>query len=785
MNNQPASQQASGGLNISPGDIVYTIFRHLKKIILFAILGVVSGAVIYKLWPDEYQSNAKLIIKFVAEDRGIVDAEQDTRVVSYGARGTGYIIAAEQAIVTSLDLARAVAEDIGPERIITDSETEPTINAAAGFIRKNLSVVNPKYTNMLAVSIKHPDPDLPTEILQSVIDNYFEMHLSLHRKSDAFEGFVTRETDQMRMRLQQTETEIQAQLEKADVISIGDAKQRISTDISSIRHRILETQSIIAELTSAAASLSSANDEDTDEEANENVLPRTASPSKELAAAISDYSAKQQNLELLRSRERTLRLQFTEENSRVKAVIKQIENVEQSLATLRQDYPELLAYDTPGEQSSEAAAGESLPSSNPRLDQIRIIANQARLKVLNDQLAQLKTEAKKIDSIEITVNELLRRKALQESKYRALLESMEKARVQEELGGGVNNIGIVESPSPAYRAQSKKLQFSAGAIVGIGIIGLAWALVCDILLDRSIKRPTEIQRSLGIPLFMSLPDLNDKKFLKANPRASRHQLQQAGKIKQLEAAKKSEYKPKSPTLQAAAISDPEQYGNGPLAQTETIGAWDEEHALSEHFEGLRDKVITYFESKNLTHKPKLIGMTGLGSGSGVTTIASGLAGSLSKIGEGSVLLVDMTLGQETAQQFYKGKSLLNLDEVLEASEEAKVENNLYVVAEGSNGTKLPRIMPQRFNKIMPKLRASDFDYIIFDLPPVSPISSTPRLASFMDTVLMVVESEKTNRDVANQAIELLADSKAHLGGILNKTKSRVPKKLEQDLLSQA
>lgn len=263
---------------------------------------------------------------------------------------------------------------------------------------------------------------MPTSILQSIIDNYFEMHLTLHRKSDAFEGFVTRETDQMRMRLQQTETEIQAQLEKADVISIGDSKERISADISRIRHGILETQSTIAELTSTAASISNTTDNGSGSEQTETAPSLSSSPSKEFAAVISDYSATLQNLDLLRARERNLRLQYTEENNRVIAVRKQLANVEESLNNLRQEHPELLTFEAATDQGGENVSGENLPSNNPRLDQIRIIASQARLKVLNEQLAQLKAEAKKIDGIEITVNELLRRKALQESKYRALLE---------------------------------------------------------------------------------------------------------------------------------------------------------------------------------------------------------------------------------------------------------------------------------------------------------------------------------------------------------------------------
>ena len=795
MNNPPPAQPA--GFKLTPGDIIYTLFRHLRKIILFGILGAVAGAAVYKLWPDAYVSSAKLMIRFIVEDRGISDTEQATREISYGARGTGYIITGEVAILRSFDLAVEVAEAVGPARIINDPERDATATAtaAAGKILANLVVDNPRATNMLNISVTHENRETAREIVAKLIELYQERHLKIHRTSGKFEDYATRETDQMRMRLLQTEEELQAERAKANIVSVASAKQSISSEIASIRSRLLDTQTALAEtstlISQQEASLKANSPAEEQPEAEEAPSSSVVSNalSAELREATTRFSELRLREELLRGRERQLSLQYTAENPQVRATRKQLSDLATEIENLQKSYPELMGL-------AEAAGAQSLAAldssgnnvfASLEASRLNVVGLAARKQALETALKDRLAEAARIDQVELKINELERRKLLQESKYHSLLESAEKARVQEALGDGrVNNIGIVQSPSPAGLAASKKIQFAAGAAAGIGLIGLAWAFLVDLLLDRSIKRPTEIQRNLHIPLFMSLPDMSDKRFMKLPGKgADRALLLQSGKTRQQAALNQApEYKPKSPTLQAAALSQPEIYQTK-TPEAKSIAPWDDGHALNEHFEALRDKVITYFESKNLTHKPKLIALTSIGEESGVTTIASGLAGALSKVGEGNVLLVDMTLGQETAQQFYNGKNVLNLDEVLEDSSEARVENNLYVVAEGTNGMKLPRIMPQRFNKIMPKLRASDFDYIIFDMPPVSPISSTPRLASFMDVVLMVMESEKTNRDTAQQAIELLGESKAHLGGILNKTKSHVPKKLEQDLLSQA
>ena len=190
----------------------------------------------------------------------------------------------------------------------------------------------------------------------------------------------------------------------------------------------------------------------------------------------------------------------------------------------------------------------------------------------------------------------------------------------------------------------------------------------------------------------------------------------------------------------------------------------------------------YFEVRNLTHKPKLVAVTGAHGKSGATTMAVGLAASLSETGDGNVLLVDMNLEHGAAHQFYKGKPGCGLDDALESKtrDSAMVQDNLYVV-NGSNGDKLPRILPKRFANLLPKLKASDYDYIIFDMPPISQTSVTLRLSGFMDMVLLVVESEKTNRGVVQRASALLAETKANVSVVLNKSHNYVPALLHTEI----
>ena len=394
------------------------------------------------------------------------------------------------------------------------------------------------------------------------------------------------------------------------------------------------------------------------------------------------------------------------------------------------------------------------------------MALESRIKILNSQLDQIRTEAASVDEMEASILELQRKKQLEEANYRYFSASLEQARIDAALGAGrVTNIGRIQEPSPPFRDRSKSLKMVAAVAIGGVLCGLAWAFLIELYLDRSVKRPSEFETKLGLPLFLSIPDVSRNGYRRLAHAA----------------------KPEPLLLKNGEGDAPPVTKNGTSEENgrHQLETWSHHHPLRPFYEALRDRLVVYFEVRNLTHKPKLIAVTGLGRGSGVTTTAASLAACLSETGDGNVLLVDMNLEQGAAQQFYKGEPVCGLDEALYYKDNALVRDNLYVVTGGSNGDKLPRILSKRFTNLMPKLKASDFDYIIFDMPPISQTSVTPRVAGFMDMVLLVIESEKTDRDIVQQANALLGESKANVCAVLNKTRTYVPQRVHQEFLSDA
>jgi succinoglycan biosynthesis transport protein ExoP len=737
-----SSSTNSSAPSLQVGDIYYVLFRHKWKIILCTLASFAAAYGIYKKNPPPFQSDARLFIRFIiSEGRSSEPGDNDTVTMSPDGRGAT-VINAELEILNSRDLAEIAAKNIGPEKILAGVSDGRTLTEAASVVKAGLTVTAPSRSSTIQVSFRHPNPEMAQLVLQEVVRSYLKRHVEIHRAAGMVGDFLAQETDQLRARLAQTEEALRKVNNQAGVVSLEESKQAYSAQMNRIRESIFTAQADLAARTSVFEQLTKSVNtpqpaDGPDPDANP-VPPQQIETYQRLLAQLSH----------LRKREQELLNYFKEGAVRVQDVRAQMSEVDAQRQQLVTQFPGL-ARVAPSVTMSNS---DRIGGFDPQAEAAQIMALQARIKILGQQMEQVKTEASNLDQLEVSILELRRRKELEEANYRRYSASLEHSRIKEAMGDGkVSNISIVQSPTPPSRDWLPIRKIAGGVAISGLVLGLAWAALIEFFLDRSVRRPGEVERLLHAPLFISIPKLKIAGRL-ANQRAA--------------------------ALPAPASINGTS-GTHPSDGASTDNRLAPPSEIEPFHQTLRDRLISYFDSINLRHKPKLIAVTGLGRNSGVTTTAAGLARSFSETGEGNVLLVDMTQGQGSAQHFQRGTKI-GLDQLLDARNSAFVRDNLYVVSEHSGGERLAKGMPQRFNQLVPKLKASDFDYIIFDMPPVNQISITPRLAGFMDMTLLVIESEKTERHIAERATELLAQSKTNVGVVLNKNKSYVPAKLHQD-----
>lgn len=734
------------GPSIRIGDIYYVLFRHKWKILFISLIGLSAATYLYfSGWEVNWMSQSKLLVKYV------VESKQPTPSPTEGLKSVEESpISTELEILSSVDVAAETASRLRPDiiaRLTNQTDTTNTWEEAVGPIQKGLKLEVPNRSSVIEVGFQHPDREVVRPVLQELIMVYLNKHVSIHQGQGLFDRALENQTSSLKNALRETENQLREARAKVGVVSVEESKRFNIEQLQKLRHEMFEAQTElqVGQQTIAMYLASRQHTNTADGE------PQITSQVP--AAKAAEYGRIRGQLENLAKREQDYLVSFTPESVLVKGVREQIEAQMKAKEQLESEYPSLMTAGVAG-----APTGLQDPISKAAYS---TNALSIRLASLAAQIKFYDEENKRLEAAEAEINELQRDKERQEQSFKYFSMTWDQTQANSKLrDAGTANISEIQRPSLPFHAPSKRLK--AIAMIALGSIAgaLALAFALEFVVDRSFRRASDVERQLGLPLLISIPRM------RLNGRAKPMLPAGAKMISNGEG-------------DAAETGDPSRA----VAKRGANQPWQPHPALCPFAETLRDRLITYFEMKGLTHKPKLVAVTSCGEGAGVSTVSAGLAASLSETGEGNVLLVDMNMRNGAAHQFHKGELARGIDELLELDkrEGSMVQDKLYLASEGGTSDSMPSVLPQRFKNLVPKIKASDYDYIIFDMPPVSQISMTPRLAKFMDMVLMIVESEKTDRDVVKRATNLLSESKTNVGVVLNKSRRYVPKALQQEM----
>ena len=230
--------------NLDRNDILFALFKHKRKIIVCAAAGLLAGAAVYFLYPPVYESQAKLLVRYLVE-RSSVDAIDNS-----AGRGATQLaenaLGSEIEILTSWDLALQAAEAVGVKRLLPNTSGVPTKEAAATVVAKGLEVGARKGSNIIFVSYQNRNPQLATLVLNELVNRYFNKHLEVHRSAGAFD-FVTQQTDQVRARLNQTEDALKDVKQKAGIVSLTDSNAALSAEVTRTEDQLHAAEAELAE----------------------------------------------------------------------------------------------------------------------------------------------------------------------------------------------------------------------------------------------------------------------------------------------------------------------------------------------------------------------------------------------------------------------------------------------------------------------------------------------------------------------------------------------------------
>jgi succinoglycan biosynthesis transport protein ExoP len=819
---------------ISLGDITYVLFKHKWKIILCTLLFAAGAAAYFWKARPPYVSEAELMIRYLVDNS--VEDDINTKVGTGTGRLMDGVVEGQLAIVTSWDVAFITARETAaelagiqlPEKQSSEpaDSTQPRVpsseeetkagaaisgqmqlapelearlqrayvqlladdlepvpgnvkdvslwlqSSAATSILKHLTATAERGSAVIQLAFRHRDEAVPQSVLKHLIIAYRKKHLEIHRPPPTGNA-LTKPGQDSTAAQKKAYKDLQDTLTKLKVSSIAEGQQlygpglamaladfqKANADFEEQKTRVAELEKSVplqaapenpgaAETPPNGNASSNASTQPVplvaDKQATPVVPQATEAQAPIDSMVLNNYREILQSLSLARQQHSEDAMKFVPGSEGLRARGRVVQELEAKRMAMEKLYPNLAA--AAPSVAAGTASGAPLDLSGQKAE---LAALQVRREAAKKRHEELVVDAQKFNDAlpvllsmqqEVEVAQMNYREAtLQEQRWGmdALLKST----------NSTPNIRGIQVPTPAIKDVRLRNRIAIGLLAGGPALGVGLVLVFGLLLNRTIKRPLEIEEGLGMPLMMSIPYYTKKQRLKS-------------------------MRPMGAGKATKALQEIES-GRGP---------WEKSHFIHPYAEAVRDRLMMYFEATGNIRKPKLIAVTGYSVGAGTSTVAAGLASSLSEIGEGKVLLVDMSGSQGAAHPFFDGEPAVSITKALRlpgltngiTKTEVGENRNLVVARADSPAGGITSIGLRR---LMPELKASEFDYIVFDMPPLGQTKPTATVAGMMDKVLVVVEAETNTRSDVRRGYRDLVQAGANASVLFNKARTHGPKAL--------
>src|SRR6184192_3809443 len=481
--------------NFNLRNILFALFKWKRTILGLALFGIVVAAGVYFFYPAVYESDARLLVRYVLERSGYdpVDALQGQGTRGGSGLTIDAVIAAEVSILTSWDLSVQVAEALGPNRVLPGAKA-PTVVGAAAAINSGLGTTTAKGSNIIGVSYQDRKPEVATAVLNELVNRYFTKHLEAHRSAGAFD-FVSQQSDQIRARLNQTEDALKALKAKAGVMSLQDSMASVGAQSSHLEEQIRAAENDLAEEQAKVKQIERGglpvDLNETDNAKDNTPAPPTQASTKD----IGDYQALVTNLTKLRETQLEMSAKYTPENVMIKMNQAHITDLENQKRNLEKKFPELAISGAKGSGQLDL-----------RVERARLAGMKSKLDDLRRQKIELQDRMKQLADVGPQIASLERNKELEEANYKYYSGTLQKARVDEALDPSkMPNISAIQRPSPPGIVTTTRNKIALGFAGGGLALGISLALLFEMVLNHSYKRRSEVELQLRSPVMLSIP----------------------------------------------------------------------------------------------------------------------------------------------------------------------------------------------------------------------------------------------------------------------------------------
>ena len=757
-------------------DVFYVFFRHSRPAALafFAVLVTVSVYVASK--PQSYRSEARLMVRLGRESVSLDPTAATGKTVSVS-KSHQNEINSELEIIQSRDLLASVAAKTLVGNLDGGTELlEAARNEAAADLAERLRVEALEDTNIIRIAYDDPDRSRAQTVLTELIERYLERHIEVYRTPGAYEFFSEQVAERAR-KINELEIRTRDLKNESGIASIEDEREGL---LERVHRRMLEIEDQRAELAAI----------DAERESADLAMPQVSDLRAELAsieaekASVTDAlfaddreastaaGEPQRSTESLREELNTLRIQeedlsarFTDaypplrsvrtriaeakrllDSAKVSRQVELSAQIESQVGTQRSSF---LARLDSRRAALQARIDSHLAGFSAQLD-LRRSAVLARIRVLEGQVRIARERLEELNGQEILLARLNHELEEQRANYSRYAESLEQARIDQALENEqISNISLVQPATFPVAAQGPSRAF----LVALGLILAAMAgtgvAFCLEFLDDSIHSPSVAEDRLQLPVLAALP--------KSVPDSTSGELFLRNGVGVVGGV----------TAELSALRDQLRSWRSDRSRAFPSSSPEEVASIS--------KGVLRVRPGHGPSSPALLAITSCEIGSGVSTIASSVAAALARDGV-KVLLVRTSGGLNGA---LADKAHSNGHR---ARGERGIEAGAKVTAEGVglhtlDVSSLEHGSLSSVDELLWQLRsgAQDFEFVILDLPEISGMDSTTRLAALSDGVLLVVQADNTRWQAVDRAKQILVKAQANvLGTVINRRQFPIP-----------
>ena len=720
MNPTVPQTSRAGLLRVSSLRDFYTVlFRHR----LAATVGALSTLALFLglalLLPDRYRSEAKILL------RAGLDARVDPTLAAGGERVSvsetrESQINSEIEIMTSEPLLRRAAEECG---LLVLPEGLSEVEAARLSVKvltkiRDSFTVAPRESSNVVV-LRYSDRD-PSRA-QRFLDGLLGLYRERHLAVHSSSGafdFFTQQSAELSELVRAKEEALRLLKLETGVTSIEDAR-------AALNQRIQDHERALQDVLSARAG----------GEAHVAALREELQSLSPMAVVQQSRGLPNSAFDTLVGRLYELRLERIEASAKYLPDSRAMRDLDERIA----DAERLLEGEGEAERQVVEGVNETYRELEVALLEQRsqLAALGAREAALRAQLDEARRARDEFHGVENRIRDQERELALAEESYKRYAESLEKARIDRALENDrVSGISLVQAatvpgkPNGPQRVLLVLLGLFAAGLMGTGVtFGLE-------ALDDSLRTPDDVEAATGLRPIASIP-FSRQSFKKRRLPGAGH------------------------------------------------GGIDWWHMPVQRDHGARGEAWNL--KNDLQERPRVLAVTSDRSGAGTTTVAANLAETLAQQGEGKVLLVDANLADPTLSRMLGARDQVGLSDALVGGLEgiATVQTpvaELRLLPAGSAGKQLDRgLDPSLLVEELERLGA-DFAYVVVDLPAVGDVEAVNCLRERCDGLVLVVEADRTRRQVATFLSRSLASGEGgELAVVLNKRRFPIPAWLYEHL----